>query len=182
MNIVFTGTHGTGKTTLLNILREQTHLPLIFDFVTETARSLKKEDKAKINEDGDDASQFAIALKNYEIYINHKNFISDRCLLDVLCYTRYLYLHNKVSLDALHFIETLFKQVRYDVLFYIEPEFQLIGDGTRSLNIEFRDGVKECFNYYIKHWNIPVVRLSGTIDERLKTIKETLTDKFNLLF
>lgn len=181
MKIVFSGTHGTGKTTLLNILKDQTSLLNSYDFVTEVSRTLQKEGKATINENGDDLSQYAIALKNYEIYSTNKNFISDRCLLDVLCYTRYLYLHQRCSKECLMFVEQLFKLCNYDIIFYIEPEFDLVTDGTRSLNKEFRNEVLECFRYYIKEFNINVIRLSGGIDERLKIVKDTIKEKFNNL-
>ena len=65
MKIVFSGTHGTGKTTLLNILKNQTSLLNSYDFITEVSRTLQKEGKAIINENGDELSQYVIALKNY---------------------------------------------------------------------------------------------------------------------
>lgn len=182
MKIVFSGTHGTGKTTLLNVLKNQTSLINSYEFITEVSRTLQKEGKVRINENGDDQSQYAIALKNYEIYSSYKNFISDRSLLDVMCYTKYLYDHKRCSKKCLIFIEQLFKQCNYDIIFYIEPEFDLVTDGVRSSNIIFRDEVKNCFRYYINKFNIKVIKISGTIDERLKIIKEEIKNHFiNLL-
>ena len=181
MNIIFTGTHCTGKTTLLNILKDQSQLSNIFTFVSETARTLKKEGKININENGDDESQMILALKNYEIAVANKNFISDRCLLDVMCYTKYLVDHDKCSQETLTFVEKLFNHVSYDILFYLEPEFQLISDGTRSKDDTFREEVLENFRYYIEKYNLPVIRLSGTIDQRIAKIRETLAHKLALI-
>lgn len=181
MKIVFSGVHGTGKTTLLNCIKEQTNLSNSYDFITEVARSLYKNNNIKINEQGDDNSQLAIALKNYEIYATNKDFITDRCLLDVLCYTRYLFLHDRCSIQCLNFIEQLFLLCNYDIIFYIEPEFDLVTDGTRSLNTEFRDSVLEFFRYYIQKYNIKVVKVTGTLDERIKIVKETIKQKQNSL-
>lgn len=181
MKIVFSGTQGTGKTTLLNILKDQSSLKDSYEFITEVSRTLQKEGKARINEHGDDHSQIVIALANYVIYETRKNFISDRCLLDVLAYTRYLYLHKLVNEKTIEFVETLFKEAHYDIIFYLEPEFDLVSDGVRSLNTEFRDTVLECFRYYIKKFDVRVVRVRGGLDERIKIVKNTIKEKFDNL-
>ena len=181
MNIVFTGTHCTGKTTLLNILKDQSRLSDVFTFVSETTRTLRDAGKIAINENGDDESQIILALKNYEIAVVNKNFISDRCLLDVLCYTKYMVDHGKCKQETLAFVESLFTHTHYDVLFYLEPEFRIISDGTRSENNSFRDDVMKNFRYYIEKYSLPVIRLSSTIDQRLTQIRATLTDSLSLL-
>lgn len=173
MKICITGTHGTGKTTLLNYLKNDNSLNNLFDFTEEITRTMSKKG-IKINEDGDDASQIALALAHWDIYQNHKNLIMDRCLLDVLCYTKYLYEHHKCNRYTLNFVKILFSQVHYDVIFYIEPEFELENDGVRSTDRSFRDEVQRYFNYYIKELNINVVYLKGTVEERLNIISNEL--------
>lgn len=176
MRIVFSGTHGTGKTTLLNFLKEKTNLKNIFLFIDEVTRTLQKEEGIKINENGDDESQIKLALKHYEILKKEKNVIMDRCLLDVMCYTKYLYLSGRCSEEALIFVETLFKSVKYDLIFYIEPEFNLVEDGVRSVNTEFRDEIKDIFRHYIKYFNIDVIKVGGSVDERIKLVKKEINN------
>jgi hypothetical protein len=64
------------------------------------------------------------------------------------------------------------------VIFYTSPDdVKLIDDGERSANAEFRDDIIKLFENYIKEYNLKVVRLSGTVEERLQTIKDTLSKK-----
>ena len=78
MKICISGTHCTGKTTLLNILKEETKIGNLFEFIPEVSRSLAMQGIVKTNEEADDKSQLLIATKNFEIYDNVKNFITDR--------------------------------------------------------------------------------------------------------
>ena len=57
MVISFSGPQSSGKTTLLNILKEKN--PEI-NFVPEVTRLIKKKYKAKINEEGNDKTQTLI--------------------------------------------------------------------------------------------------------------------------
>ena len=64
------------------------------------------------------------------------------------------------------------------MIFYTSPEdVNLIDDGERSANSDFRDDIIKLFESYILESNINIVRLSGTVEERLQTIKKTLNDK-----
>ena len=82
--LVFTGAQGTGKTTMLNIFKDK------FDVViTEVVRNLSKQG-VKVNELGDYEGQKRIFDEYLKLLNNDKSFISDRCLIDVLTYTKYL--------------------------------------------------------------------------------------------
>lgn len=177
MRIVFSGVHGTGKTTLLELLREQTKLSESYEFITGVNRRLQKEQHISITEKSDPRSQYTIALTNYEIYVKNKNFISDRCLLDTVSYTMWAYKQNECDMACLSFVENLLRQCKYDIIFYIEPEFQLKDDGVRPQDIEFRAGVLKCYHYYLNQWSLPIVILSGTIEQRMKTVKNTIKQK-----
>ena len=64
--------------------------------------------------------------------------------------------------------------IKIDIIFYTEPEVPLVDDGERSVDVEFRDGIVKLFEEAIKHFKIPVVRLSGNMKERMTTIYKTL--------
>jgi nicotinamide riboside kinase len=63
---------------------------------------------------------------------------------------------------------------RYDYIFYLKPEFDIVDDGTRSTNTQFRDDIVELFDRYIKHIKIPIVYLTGTVEERLEKFYTTI--------
>jgi nicotinamide riboside kinase len=63
---------------------------------------------------------------------------------------------------------------RYDYIFYLKPEFDIVDDGTRSTNTQFRDDIVELFDRYIKHIKVPIVYLTGTVEERLEKFYITI--------
>jgi nicotinamide riboside kinase len=67
---------------------------------------------------------------------------------------------------------------KIDVIFYTQPEdVPLVADGTRSVDLNFRQDIinryEDLFaqDYY---WMDKVVRLSGTVEDRMGTILETI--------
>ena len=66
---------------------------------------------------------------------------------------------------------------KYDVVFYTNPhDVPLVDDGERSADINFRNDIIELFENYLPDLN-NVVTLSGTVEERLKIVKETLEER-----
>lgn len=185
MVISFSGPQSSGKTTLLNILKEKNPA---FNFVPEVTRLVKKKYKAKINEAGNDKTQ---SLIMYEHIINlirsqyHDVNIFDRCLLDGLVYTTYLYYVQKsISKEVMRDVLDGFSNYisSYDVIFYTEPEdVPLVDDGERSADDKFRKNITELFELAIsdmkKTLSTRVVRLKGTVEERLIQIRQTLANK-----
>ena len=174
MKIAFTGAQGTGKTTLLNRLKHDSMFNLEFEFIDEITRRMTRKG-LKINEGGDDMTQLLIMnshIKNSLI----DNVILDRCVLDGLVYTDWMYDNKKVSDWVRDYAENVFNLLinRYDHIFYLVPEFGLEDDGVRSTNLKFRDDIVDLFDHYIKLYKIPVTLLSGTVEQRINKIKETI--------
>ncbi|EAL2698753.1 hypothetical protein AZ702_09715, partial [Campylobacter coli] len=67
---------------------------------------------------------------------------------------------------------------KYDIVFYIRPEFDLVSDGVRSTDLEFRNICSNYYDYYIDTYGINVVNLSGSIDERFETAVKIINKKF----
>lgn len=177
MKIAFTGVQSTGKTTLVNELKKN---PVFKDytFSTNLTRQIK-ELGFKINEEASDETQIAIMIRHSE-NIKNENLICDRCVLDCLSYTFYLYNHKKVSHETLAFLKSFFFDRyinKYDVIFYLKPEFAMENDNVRSVDEEFRDEMVKIFDKIILEEKIPVVKLTGTVEERMKKIYETLKEK-----
>ena len=174
MKIAFTGAQSTGKTTLLNRLKHDPMFNLEFEFIDEITRRMTKKG-LKINEGGDDMTQLLIMnshIKNSLI----DNVIVDRCVLDGLVYTDWMCRKGKVQQWVLEYADNVFKMLigRYDHIFYLVPEFGIEDDGVRSTDIDFRNEIVILFEKYIKAWDIPVIKLTGTVEQRLNKIKETI--------
>ena len=181
MLISFSGAQSTGKTTLLNHLMELNEGTI--EFIPEVTRLVKREYDLPINEDGNDITQFMIVAEHVKnVYKKRKGAaILDRCMLDGIVYTHWLTDNGKVSLSGYDLASKFFNELRdkYDVIFYTNPDdVKLEDDGERSADVGFRNDIIELFEKYMSKLN-NVVRLSGTVEERLKTIKQTLA-KHNL--
>ena len=171
MKIAFTGTHSTGKTTLLNELKK-VHNFEGFTFVEEITRTLKKQGYV-INEMGGDETQ-QMVMDSHIKAINFENSILDRCALDGIVYTHYLFNNNQVSDEVFQSaFQTFLKLIwKYDIILHLKPEFDIVEDGVRSSNKEFQNEIDVLFDKYIDLFNIKTYRLSGSVEERLEQIKE----------
>ena len=177
MIVSFTGAQSTGKTTLLNNMRKWGELK-DYTFVDEITRNVSKLGM-KINEKGDDATQTAIMNAHIENLKKGDNLILDRCSLDGVVYTHYLYSHGKVSKDTFDYARQVFFEtcLKYDKIIYLKPEFAIVSDGVRSDSVQFRDEIARIFERYIEEYNLRnynIEEISGSIEERLEAIKRIM--------
>lgn len=183
MRICISGAQGTGKSTLLQALKNHEAFK---DFIVrdETTRNVLRGSlgmpKIEINELGGDDSQRLIIAQHLANSINAHGprVLYDRCALDGLVYTTYLYNHQRANKETLRLAESVFQNVKYDAICYIPPEFSLIDDGERSIDKDFQREIVELFEEYIESYRIPVARLTGTVDERVSQVV-TLVSDFN---
>ena len=173
MKIAISGAHSQGKTTLVKYLQDINVLT-DFKFKTSLTRGMQKAGY-DINEDGDEVTQLAIMTKHLQRLNEKGDTIYDRCALDGYAYSMTLIKDIKV----LDIIRDLFLVMidRYDIIFYVEPELPLIEDGQRTVNKDFFDSVVQSFDCIIKSYAIPVVRLSGSVEERARQFFVALQDK-----
>ena len=169
MLISFSGAQSTGKTTLLNKLKEDKNLSN-YKFIDEITRNIQRKGY-KINEMGDSETQKLIMdshLENSEL----ESAILDRCSLDGLCYTEYLYNKGNISEDVMNYTKDIFEKTikKYNIIFYLKPEFEIVNDNVRSTDKEFQNEIVKLFDKNIEKYNINVIQLTGSIEERLKTI------------
>lgn len=170
MRIALSGAQGTGKTTLF---KELFDLVPGYKFVESPSRAVGAI--TGINEDGSEYGQELILNETIRrAFIT--NSIQDRWVLDTLCYTTQLYTAGKVSLGFLAYNMQVVKDIipLYDHIFYIAPEFDLVDDGTRSQSISYRTQIVSNFEGYIEEYNIPITRLTGTVEERTAQFLKTI--------
>jgi len=184
MIISFTGAQSTGKTTLLNSIKD---LNPYLDSIDEVTRRIKREYNLPINEDGGDITQTMI-MSDHIANIFRKydsDVIFDRCALDGVVYTQWLYNKGKVSKEVLQWAKKIYNTLidKYDAIFVTSPEdVPLVDDGERSVDIDFREEIIDIFNMYIddikiysRKVNLFVVE--GSVEERMKYIKNVLEVK-----
>ena len=132
-----------------------------------------------INEEGGDITQFLIMADHVQnLFSKDKTDVTvfDRCAVDGVVYTRWLQLEGMVSAEVYRACCKIYDSIidRYDVIFYTDPaDVELVDDGERSIDVGFRDDIIKLFNEKIKSLDNVVV-LSGTVEERLKTVKKTV--------
>lgn len=170
--ISISGSHSTGKSTVIEALKNNKSISKRFTFVQEVLRSIKKSG-FKINELGNDNTQMLVMARFLE-YATMDNVILDRCALDGLVYSAYLYEKSQIRKNTLRIAESIFENVKYDIMFYIAPEFDIVPDGVRSVNLEFRDRIAELFEEYMEAYKIEPIRLTGTVDERVSQFIDTI--------
>ena len=174
MRIGITGAQSVGKTTLLNALRSE---KLFKDYVIcdEVTRRVKSYG-LPINEEGTDITQRLIMNEHIVNVFMYGNMLTDRTALDGLVYSAYLYNKNQISANTLKYVREVFNKVwhSYDYVFYIEPEFEIVDDGVRSINKQFRDEIAELFEYIIEKENLSMLRVKGSVRNRVNTIIDHL--------
>jgi len=184
MIISFTGAQSTGKTTLLNSIKD---LNPYLDSIDEVTRRIKREYNLPINEDGGDITQTMI-MSDHIANIFRKydsDVIFDRCALDGVVYTQWLYNKGKVSKEVLQWAKKIYNTLidKYDAIFVTSPDdVPLVDDGERSVDIDFREEIIDIFNMYIDDikiysMNVNLFVVGGSVEERMKYIKNVLEVK-----
>jgi len=174
MKIGFTGTMSVGKTTLVNALKE---LPEFKDYNFATERSGYLNSLGiPLNTDSTIKGQL-IFLAERSSELLQENIITDRTIIDVIAFT-----HSAKSIPM--FMGYQFEQLashlikEYDYIFYVSPEgVELEDNGIRVVDHGYRDeidtSIKKTIKKYIKQ-EISYAELSGSTEERIKKIKQTI--------
>jgi len=170
MRIGITGAQSVGKTTLLNALRSEKTLQdyVICDEVTRRVKGYG----LPINEDGNDNTQRLIMNEHIVNVFMNKKMLTDRTVLDGLVYSTYLYRNAKINQPTLKYVQDVFDKVwsQYDHVFYIEPEFDIVDDGVRSINVNFRNEIADLFESVIEKNKLTMTRVRGSVRVRVDTV------------
>ena len=176
MNIAFAGTHCTGKTALLDELKEIYSNKESFGYITGIARKIIERGyplnaEANIDSYIHYINDQLIAENNISAY---KLFVSDRTLLHPLAYA----LTNKelprpyiqdYFIDMIKNIWLLEKE-RYDIYIYFPIEFPMVYNGVSPSDEEYRKAVDRMIHHLLKAYSNDFVTISGSTDERMEKI------------
>jgi GTPase SAR1 family protein len=167
---ILIGSHGVGKTTLLQAVSEKYPEYYVTDGFSRPVYKIAKqldfseqEKQVVINE---------LSTWAYQNYLTHKNVISTRSIIDCIIYTQILNPNIKVQ-DMIDLFQETKDQV--EKFFYIPIEFSYVYDPER-LNEDLQKKIDTLFREFIVNY-IPkdkLVILKGTIEERLDNISNYL--------
>lgn len=188
MKIAFMGAANSGKTTLINQFIK--NWPQ-FTLSTNTYRDLIKEKNLNINKEGTEESQ-KIILQSLVDEVNSvkdstQNIVFDRCVIDNLVYSLWLYNYGKVSQDFI--VDCKYKVrdavTKYDIIFYTprSKSLKIVEKDTREIDESYIDEIDNLFSAVVGSYekgkdvflpldNCPaVITLNGPPDLRCEMIK-----------
>lgn len=177
MLIGFTGAQSTGKSTLLSKMVSDSKYRKC-SFVKEVTRKVARKGLT-INELGTNETQLFIL--NEHLYNHHLSgcTILDRCIVDGLIYTEYLFDKGQVDEWVRDYARHLYRLLinKLDIIFYTDPvDVPLVDDKTRSSNIEFRNNIitryDELFNNDLNVLK-KTIHLRGDVNTRYNLINKT---------
>lgn len=184
IKISFTGAQGTGKTTVLNALREDPDFK-DFEFVTEVVRKFVKELGMKINKEGTVETQKVI-FQAYESLLDREDsLVSDRCIIDVYSYTKEGVSNLLPGRDRSAFANCLYDQYQalfkrkdsMGLVFYFPIEFPIENDSVRSIDLDYQKEIDGNIKGTLDRVEIPYITVSGTVEERIAIIKQALLEQ-----
>lgn len=180
MKICFTGAHSTGKTTLLNYLRNNYSLDDSY-YITEVARKIiNRGFSLGMNATSESYFNFINdQLCEEELAKNKKLVFSDRSIIDTVGYAKANIKTgcSKVKEYVVQALEKIWQLERqyFDLYVYFPIEFQLIDDGFRDLDLDYQKCVDTEIKNLLTNAGINFIELKGTIENRCLKLVEYLT-------
>ena len=177
--ISISGTHCTGKTTLVEALKKRPELQNAV-FLKSSGRALAaKNPQVKVNEDGNFYTQLYQMARDVETLLEVSNeplVICDRSYIDTYIYSLYLYNHGKLTSRQMAVLQgmadAMGNLVSFDKVFLLRPSFELQNEVNRSMNKEFQTEVYNLFDEAkLMNWDY----LPDNNEERIKTIVDYVT-------
>ena len=171
-----TGSHSTGKTTLLGALRQILN-GNEFSLLDEPARHLIAQGYAMNNEITDGGMMMYIAhflssIRNARA----ETIICDRSVLDLVAYTtvsRLPQLSSEAHALAEEFL--LFEKSVIREYFFVPIEFPMQCDEVRPLAETYRISVEGRIHQLLLENNLPFTRITGPIEARVAKVLSRLT-------
>lgn len=193
--ISFTGSQGTGKTTMRNLLvnkLEDAGNIVLADYVSVRTSISRDafEDGFALNEETNFEAQYYMASKyisadvltrKYAKLHNIDYIVLDRSVLDVIPYTQEA---NKISPSnkniIVNMLLTHFNLYPVDLMIYCRPISKLVEDGVRSVNEKFSEDIDKKFARLVMDerinpclpMNMLKILENDTIENRMKIINK----------
>jgi hypothetical protein len=146
-----------------------------YNFATERSKYLR-DLGIPLNTDSTLKGQFIFLAERCAELMN-ENIITDRTVIDVMAFTKAAKSIEYYEAEA--FCDAAYKLVEeYDYVFYVSPEgVDMEDNGVRETNLKYRetiDSIIKLLIYRSNHKIKKLVELSGTTEERIAKMTETI--------
>jgi GTPase SAR1 family protein len=186
MKIAVIGTQNIGKSTYVNDFIKKWPM---YETPDVTYRDVIKKQNLPHSKNGTEESQTLIlnSLVDQIINSSKKNFvIFDRCVLDVLAYSTWLCINDKISEKFVDQQRIIIRETLklYDILFFIPltnvSKVEIVDDGLRDIDPEYRKEIDNIFKAFQDSYHRgdgrifpkddtpPIIEIFGNPDERIK--------------
>ena len=154
MKIAVVGTQCVGKSTYIKDFLKKWNM---YKTPDTCYRSLIKEKSLTINREGSEETQKIILdflLDQATNFSKNENVIFDRCVLDNLAYSSWLYLNGKVSEKFLDQTRILVRESLklFDIIFFLPltkvSPVEIVEDGTRDTDPVYREEIDNIFKVF----------------------------------
>lgn len=181
MQIVLIGAQGTGKTSVMNALPQD----LKQYGIREVIRNMAAQDESvKINYNSSDLTQDRFFFEYLYLFSKYQQYISDRGLLDVCAYTKWLTSIGVCSQHTyekqLYILKEWMRHHKDTIHVYFPIYFPVVDDGCRDTNEDNRKQVDQCIQDVIEElidenlWNgyqMDNISVKERVDCIVKTIE-----------
>ena len=178
MKVAVTGSHGVGKSTLindiLNYLNREAGLSRSFKLLEETPRQAFKLG-FPINENNTPETQLWIFAKQLEMeLVANDDYIVYKCYVDLLAYALHFFKERQDLINTLKDISSRAAN-KYDLVIYLPTgEFPIEDDGVRSTDTDFQERVDKLVLKILVEFGINYVKITGNKEERLRRAIELI--------
>jgi nicotinamide riboside kinase len=166
--IAIIGSHGVGKTTLIQRLK--TLYPEL-NFIDEVARDLQIQ-YGKSTRDMNDEEKSKFQLEAMQLQIDKEkgldSYISDHCAISYLPYSTELPVYNELKSKIREQYLPVLNQLQ---IIYIPIEFGLENDGLRFATDEYQQYIDETLVNLLHRYNLKYTTITGSIEERMEQIE-----------
>ena len=174
MRIAFTGTHGTGKSTIVGPLAGELDLVEL-----PTPGRWLKQQGIGVNTETSVSSQAIGWFLQYGYEHSSGDWISSRCMLDVLAYAAVPAEARELSLVDRHLLDQMTSATRshllsgtYDALFYLPPRIPLIADDVRIADRNFQSNTDRFIHDKLLRWKVPFEEIDVTDAGAVTRVRE----------
>ena len=173
LRIALIGSHGTGKTSIVEELVRITNLPII----EEIARNYDMN-TTNINEYKHYQKQLLLEQIKTETHLilSKGNFISDRSSIDNMAYFWLKCKTNATKQEMVRYGQiAIHNSLRYSHLFYVPIEIPLpTNDEFRFEDEAFQRDIDSKIIEILSKFGVGVITIRGTLNERVRSILEAV--------
>lgn len=178
--IAVSGSHGTGKTTLVNRLADIYNLSVI----NEQAREVHSLGFV-INEDVNLSVELLMLMRQMAMEENDPwhRFIVDRSLMDYIAYSEQiteLSVIDSALLNSMKDMIYAYMKQRYNVIFYLPIEFELEEDDVRAQDVIYQEKIDKSLRSHYQSASIPIVTLTGNLEARVSMARSVMKAWFKI--